>query len=464
MLLTAALTLVLGALAGEAPHAHHRGDGAGRFPDATVPSFEAKDRRWTQPAPAWSNAAPVLFAGQVCALAEPTTVWCVDADTGAPTWSAQLDVLDALSGEARAEAEAARAAALVAEARYAEVRQQWSALRRELRRDPEAMPRLEAADRELKALEPVLEAGRPYITPPVREIVGYTSHSPLTDGTRLYVLLGTGLVAALGPQGERLWSTWLGPAPTPRRGYHLGTCATPVLVDGSLVVGWDHLVALDAATGQERWRGEPPYALYGSPAVARPDGRAVVVTPDGFAHDARSGDVLAEGLGDAWFVGPSVDGDELMWIGRRVEDPRREPQGRIVAEAVRLRGATGPLAVARLWRTELPTRDAVYNAAVPAPSGWWVGDALGRIWRLDRADGTSTLVDDPRGTPAYASPVSLGDTLLVVNDDGMVRLVDLASGEVTLRTRLGPTRATPLASGRRVWIRTLEELLALGVP
>ena len=46
-------------------------------------------------------ASPVPVQGKVCTTAEPTTLFCLDADTGALLWSATNDYADTLTGDAR---------------------------------------------------------------------------------------------------------------------------------------------------------------------------------------------------------------------------------------------------------------------------------------------------------------------------------------------------------------------------
>lgn len=86
----------------------------------------------------------------------------------------------------------------------------------------------------------------------------YASASLVTDGRRLYAYFGSRGLFALDMNGKRLWEKQLGKIQT-RNGF--GEGASPALHGDTLVVTWDlegpdFVVALDAASGRERWRKE----------------------------------------------------------------------------------------------------------------------------------------------------------------------------------------------------------------
>ena len=88
----------------------------------------------------------------------------------------------------------------------------------------------------------------------------FASETPVTDGERLYVYLGSiGLLTALDFGGRTVWKKDLGTFPTNRQNAEYGTAASPVLHDNRLYVVNDNLNqsflgAFDARTGQELWR------------------------------------------------------------------------------------------------------------------------------------------------------------------------------------------------------------------
>src|SRR5262249_37251197 len=84
----------------------------------------------------------------------------------------------------------------------------------------------------------------------------YASGSPTTDGRYLYASFGSRGVYCYALDGKLQWKRDLGQMHT-RLGW--GEASTPVIHGGTLIVNWDHeagsfIVALDARTGQTKWK------------------------------------------------------------------------------------------------------------------------------------------------------------------------------------------------------------------
>ncbi len=75
--------------------------------------------------------------------------------------------------------------------------------------------------------------------------VGLTAHAPITDGTNLYAVFGSGICVCYDCDGNRKWMRLL----NHERVEH-GYTTSPLLVDGKLIVYFNHLTMLDPATGQ----------------------------------------------------------------------------------------------------------------------------------------------------------------------------------------------------------------------
>lgn len=86
---------------------------------------------------------------------------------------------------------------------------------------------------------------------------GYASHSPVSDGERVYVYFGKTGALAFDMQGNQLWQTSVGTESDPR-GW--GSSSSPVLYKDLLIVTAtaesEAIVALDKRTGKEVWRQE----------------------------------------------------------------------------------------------------------------------------------------------------------------------------------------------------------------
>lgn len=127
---------------------------------------------------------------------------------------------------------------------------------------------------------------------------GFASFSPVTDGERLYVFLGSRGLHCLDLNGKVLWSQDLGRMQT-RNGFGEGGSAA---VHGDVVVvNWDHegddfIAAFDTRTGKERWRQKRDEGTgWTTPLVVQVGGKPqVVVNASGRirAYDLEAGNEL----------------------------------------------------------------------------------------------------------------------------------------------------------------------------
>lgn len=101
---------------------------------------------------------------------------------------------------------------------------------------------------------------------------GYASSTPTTDGERVYCLFGKNGVFAYDFEGRKVWSA---PTGTQSSAMVWGSAASPVAHKGLVFVNAGDearaLLALDAATGGERWRMENPMLeqTYATPVLQR---------------------------------------------------------------------------------------------------------------------------------------------------------------------------------------------------
>jgi outer membrane protein assembly factor BamB len=158
------------------------------------------------------------------------------------------------------------------------------------------------------------------------ETATLASASPLTDGERVYASFGSNGIYALGLDGGGRWRADLG-AMDVKHGH--GEGASPALLDGALVVNWDHegpsfVVALEAETGEERWRvPRDEITSWSTPLPLVHDGVAQVVVPGTKAvrsYRLDDGEVLWECGGlSANIVASPVAGGGLVFAGSSYE-------------------------------------------------------------------------------------------------------------------------------------------------
>lgn len=155
---------------------------------------------------------------------------------------------------------------------------------------------------------------------------GYASASPTTDGKHVWASFGSRGIFCLDMEGDIVWSRDLGDMRT-RSGF--GEGASPVLHEGALVVNWDHedesfIVALDARTGETRWRRDrDEVTSWSTPLVVETDDVTQVIvnaTRRVTSYDLATGKTLWECGGQTVNVIPSpvvVDGLVLCVSGYR---------------------------------------------------------------------------------------------------------------------------------------------------
>ena len=243
------------------------------------------------------------------------------------------------------------------------------------------------------------------------------SPTAVVDAERdqVYVHFGASGTAALTTSGEKVWE---------RRFDYItqhGNGGSPMLY-GDLVIlsgdGYDKafIVALDAATGDMRWRvdrSEPVSQAYSTPVVIDVDGEDQLISITAFrttAHDPRTGEEI-------W----QVD----------------YPDG--------FSNVPGPVYSADLKMVYIAT-------GFQQPSLLAV-----------RADGSGNVTDSHvewklrRGAPLTPSPIVVGDELYVVSDTGIATCLDAKTGQRHWRERLGGNySASPVFADGRIYFQSEE--------
>jgi outer membrane protein assembly factor BamB len=290
--------------------------------------------------------------------------------------------------------------------------------------------------------------------------------SPVTDGKRLIAHFGSNGTYAYDLDGQLLWHVDLGDMTT-RNSF--GEGSSPALHGDFVVINWDHegesfVVALDAATGKERWRTARPGEVtsWATPLiVAHGPGRQVVVPATGRSrgYDLETGSEL-------WSVGGMTvntiptpthrDGVVYLTSGYRGA----------MLQAVALERARGSLeeSDALVWTYE---RDTPY---VPSPLLY--DDA---IYFLKNFKNILTVLDARTGQPRseaqrlpelgdiWASPVGAAGRVYVFDRGGKALVLRHGAGLDVLATNAldGDVDATPALVDREMWVRTRTHLYCL---
>ena len=168
------------------------------------------------------------------------------------------------------------------------------------------------------------------------------SHSPLTDGQRVYAFFGSRGLFCLDREGKVLWKKELG---TMQSKHAHGEGSSPALYGDTLFVNWDHegdsrIVAVDKRTGETRWEApRQEVTSWASPIVVIHRGQPQLIVSGSSrirSYDLKSGTVLWECGGlSANVVATPVAGGGMVFAGSSYETR--------ALLAIRLEGARGDI-------------------------------------------------------------------------------------------------------------------------
>ena len=300
------------------------------------------------------------------------------------------------------------------------------------------------------------------------------SASPVTDGERVYAFFGSqGLYALRVADGEVAWSKDFGRL---QAKHAHGEGSSPVLHGDTLVVNWDHegdsfLIALDARTGEQRWRMmRDEVTSWATPIVVEHDGKAQVIvsgTERLRAYDLKTGAVIWQHGG----LSGNVVASPVAGLGMVFAGSSYEKQALL---AIRLDGAVGEITGTEQLAWSL-SRLTPY---VPSPllydgSLFFLRHYQPILSRIDAATGAE------RGGPfrltglrnIYASPVAAagriyitdreGTTLVLANDESLTVLAANSLDDVFSASAVLVDRELYLR-GERFLYRIEEASPALG--
>jgi outer membrane protein assembly factor BamB len=218
---------------------------------------------------------------------------------------------------------------------------------------------------------------------------GYTAPTPAADADRVYVVVGSAVIAALDHAGRAVWRREINP-----HKFDVALAASPVLVGDTVILqldqlaGESRLLALDRKTGEPRWEEKRPKTgfAHSTPVVATVGGKPQLLVSASNAVqgvDPTTGKVLwsCEARGDT--VSPVLGGG-LVYI-----DSGRGGPG----------FAVDPTGTGDVTKTHVR-------------------------WKL------------PQVPDGYSSPVVAGEFLYRLHSPETLRCVRLATGETAFTERL----------------------------
>ncbi len=264
-----------------------------------------------------------------------------------------------------------------------------------------------------------------------QRVSGPVAGGPLLAGDLLYVAtqaVPDGRVLALRlTTGKVKWRASTGGVTAPLA--RMGDLVLAVTDGGDVI-------ALDAATGEQRWRRS---LRRGARATPVPTAEGIVVATLGdslYLLDSATGAVRAHRATPGAVLGtPAADGHRLF----------------LATTAGRLLALELPT-LAVQW--ERPLDDAVFGALALVGDTLYALSARGTLWRvpLDAPDRARSVA---LGVPATAGPTPIAGGVLIASVAGEVLFVDAASDSVRWRTkRRGPIEEPPLVRDRQLILIT----------
>ena len=385
---SAAVLLLLAAVPGTEEPFGWRGDGSGRFPDATPPLewSATKNVRWSAVVGS-GYASPIVAGGLVITASEPDLLVAVDRADGRERWKLRTTPADLSDAEARAA----------------------------------------AGDYKPKD-------------------TGLAAATPLSDGETVYAVFANGIVRAVDLAGKPKWTSYI----DAKQNTAYGRSASPLLTAGRLIVHMTHLYAFDPATGKRLWVNEDARCAYGTPAAVRSGGVDLVVTTAGDVVRVDDGRGVNSQIGTASNSSPlAMDGlvyfaerdirairlgaafkDESVWNGEIPGEVFSSPvlhdgllftvtgKGELYAFDIRAKGAAEPVIAARLlFGSEAPADSLSYSSLALAGRHLFLASHQGEVLVLEatreaRLVARNTL---PEGTGS--SPVFSGKDLFLRDGD-----------------------------------------------
>lgn len=299
--------------------------------------------------------------------------------------------------------------------------------------------------------------------PTVHDKHNMASPSPVTDGSRVYAWFSTGQLVALDMDGQLVWERHLGREVGPFD-INWGHSSSPTLFEDTLILLCDHepasyLLALDAFTGEERWkvdrgRGRQSYS---TPFVVTTEhGPELIVNSNERvdAYDPTSGDLLWHVGGTNQFPIPSPAFSEgILYLSRGYRS------GPYMAVRTGGRGDVNNSHV--VWQA--PT-GAPYIASLVVQDGLvYMASDVGGVTVLDATTGDRVWQQRIEGVFS-ASPVAGDGKVYFVSEGGSVIVIGGGrTPEILARNELGERLiASPAIAGSRIFLRSDDRLFAIG--
>lgn len=289
--------------------------------------------------------------------------------------------------------------------------------------------------------------------------------TPVSDGKRIYAWFGNGQIIALDLQGRELWKRHLGE----ERGSFLnqwGHGSSPTLYKDLVILLCDHrplsyLLALDSATGKERWvvdRGRDRVSHSTPVVIPGSQGDELIVNSSARidAYDPSSGLLLWHAGSERQTPIPSpVYHEGTIYLSRGYRN----------SDILALRaGGRGDVSTSHLrWR--LPNGGSYVPSVLHYQGLLYMTNEVGVVTCADAATGTPVWKERLGGI-FFASPVAADGKVYMLSETGEMYVLRAGrKAEVLAKNELGERfLASPAISSRMIFLRGDGTLFAIATP
>jgi outer membrane protein assembly factor BamB len=304
-----------------------------------------------------------------------------------------------------------------------------------------------------------------------------SSPSPVTDGKRVWVMTGTGVLKGFDFAGKELWARDL-QSEYGKFGLNWGYASSPLLHEGALYVQVLHgmktddpsyVMKVDAASGKTLWKVERPTKAisespdaYTTPALLRYGTATEIVVTGGdvvTGHDPATGKELwrMDGLNPANNPYHRIVASPFVHEGIVYAPSRERP-----LLAIKAGGRGDITSTHRVWASE-------HGPDVPTPvtdgTYLYIVRDNGVMWCLDAKTGKPVYGPERLKSGTYSSsPVLADGKLYLSNEDGLTTVVKAGPKfEIVAENALEDyILSSPAISDGQVFIRTATHLWAIG--
>ena len=304
-----------------------------------------------------------------------------------------------------------------------------------------------------------------------------SSPSPVTDGSHVYVMTGTGILKGFDFKGQELWARDI-QREYGRFGLQWGYASSPLLHESALYVQVLHgmktndpsyVLRIDKNTGRTVWKVERPTNAvqespdaYTTPALARsgPDTEIVISGGDVVTgHDPATGKELwrLSGLNPDNHGAYRIVASPFVVAGMIIAPSRQNP-----LIALRPGGRGDVTQSHKLWQF---SRGPDVPTPVSDGTHVFVVTDNGVAYALDAKSGATVWGPSRLKSGTYSSsPVLADGRIYATNEDGMTSVFKAGGTfEVLAENPLNDyTLSSPAVSQGQIFIRTAKHLFAIG--